>query len=65
MDASFVAVQYSGFYAIQVTLKGLVYSVKLKLEYAILGKLVKAVNAERKAAGSYCDTDRTDKSSMP
>ncbi|KAF4211582.1 hypothetical protein CNMCM8980_000441 [Aspergillus fumigatiaffinis] len=65
MDASFVAVQYSGFYAIQVTLKGLVYSVKLKLEYAILGKLVKAVNAQRKGTGSYCDTDRTDKSSMP
>lgn len=65
MDASFVAVQYSGFYAIQVTLKGLVYSVKLKLEYAILGKLVKAVNAQRKATGSYYDTDRTDKSHVP
>ncbi|GIK01946.1 hypothetical protein Aspvir_005987 [Aspergillus viridinutans] len=65
LDASFVAVQYSGFYAIQVTLKGLVYSVKLKLEYAILGKLVKAVNAQRKATGSDCDTDRTDRSSMP
>ncbi|KAF7171386.1 hypothetical protein CNMCM5623_003763 [Aspergillus felis] len=71
MDASFVAVQYSGYYAIQVTLKALVYSVKLKLEYAILGKLVKAVNAQRKTTGSYCDTDRTDrtdrtdKSSIP
>jgi hypothetical protein len=65
MDASFVAVQYAGFYAIQVTFKGLVYSIKLKLEYAILGKLVKAVNAKRKTTESYNKTDRTDRSSIP
>ena len=56
MDASFVAVQYAGFYAIQVTFKALVYSVKLKLEYAILGKLVKAVDAKRKTTESETKT---------
>jgi hypothetical protein len=65
MDASFVAVQYAGFYAIQVTFKALVYSIKLKLEYAILGKLVKAVNAKRKTTESYTKTDRTDRSFIP
>ncbi|KAJ5544820.1 hypothetical protein N7535_006792 [Penicillium sp. DV-2018c] len=40
MDAAIIAVQYSGLFAIHVTVKAFVYSVKLKLEYAILGKLV-------------------------
>lgn len=40
MDAAIIGVQYSGFFDIHVTLKALVYSIKLKLEYAILGKLV-------------------------
>jgi hypothetical protein len=65
LDSSFVAVQFAGFYAIQVTFKALVYSVKLKLEYAILGKLVKAVDAKRKTTESETRTDRTDRSSIP
>ncbi|CDM36897.1 hypothetical protein DTO013E5_3002 [Penicillium roqueforti] len=40
MDAAVIGVQYSGLFDIHVTLKAMVYSVKLKLEYAILGKLV-------------------------
>lgn len=40
MDAAVIGVQYSGLFDIHVTLKALVYSIKLKLEYAILGKLV-------------------------
>ncbi|KAJ5206101.1 hypothetical protein N7491_003280 [Penicillium cf. griseofulvum] len=40
MDAAIIGVQYSGFFDVHVALKGMVYSVKLKLEYAILGKLV-------------------------
>ncbi|KAJ5476512.1 hypothetical protein N7475_002241 [Penicillium sp. IBT 31633x] len=40
MDAAVIGVQYSGFFGIHVTLKTLVYSIKLKLEYAVLGKLV-------------------------
>lgn len=40
MDAAVIGVQYSGYFDIHVTLKALVYSIKLKLEYAILGRLV-------------------------
>ncbi|CAG8906477.1 unnamed protein product [Penicillium egyptiacum] len=40
MDAAIIGVQYSGLFDIHVSLKAMVYSVKLKLEYAILGKLV-------------------------
>jgi hypothetical protein len=40
MDAAIIGVQYSGFFDIHVTLKALAYSIKLKLEYAVLGKLV-------------------------
>ncbi|KAK4865072.1 hypothetical protein LT330_001695 [Penicillium expansum] len=40
MDAAIIGVQYSGLFDIHVTLKAMVYSIKLKLEYAILGKLV-------------------------
>jgi hypothetical protein len=40
MDAAIIGVQYSGLFEIHVTLKALAYSIKLKLEYAILGKLV-------------------------
>jgi hypothetical protein len=40
MDAAVIGAQYSGLFDIHVTLKALSYSIKLKLEYAILGKLV-------------------------
>ncbi|KAF7596838.1 hypothetical protein BBP40_012438 [Aspergillus hancockii] len=40
MDAAVVGVQYAGFFKIHVSVKAMVYSIKLKMEYAILGKLV-------------------------
>lgn len=40
MDAAVIGAQYSGLFDVHVALKSFVYSVKLKLEYAILGKLV-------------------------
>ncbi|RHZ60710.1 uncharacterized protein CDV56_107775 [Aspergillus thermomutatus] len=40
LDVSVVVVQYLGFFTFQVTFKALVYSIKLKLEYVILGRLV-------------------------
>lgn len=57
MDAAVIGVQYSGFFDIQVILKAMVYSIKLKLEYAILGKLV--VFAE-KSGSSSAPTDLSD-----
>ncbi|KAF5866510.1 hypothetical protein ETB97_011395 [Aspergillus alliaceus] len=40
LDITVVVVEYAGLYTLQVPLKAYVYSVKLKLEYSILGKLV-------------------------
>lgn len=57
MDAAVIGVQYSGYFDIHVTLKAMVYSIKLKLEYAILGKLV--VIAEMSDSTSH-PTDLSD-----
>lgn len=43
LDLAVVATEYAGYYAVQVMFKPVAYSVKLKLEYAILGKLVEIV----------------------
>ncbi|KAI9372960.1 hypothetical protein BJX61DRAFT_552509 [Aspergillus egyptiacus] len=43
LDVVTVVLQYVGLYAIQVVFKPLAYSMKLRLEYAILGNLVKVV----------------------
>jgi hypothetical protein len=42
---SLVGVEYANYYAIQTTLKGAVYSIKLKLEFAIFGKLIQVVKS--------------------
>lgn len=44
MDLGLLVVEYLNFYVIETTLKGAVYSVKLKLEFAVLGKLVHLVH---------------------
>lgn len=40
LDVAVVAIEFVGFYSVQVMFKPVAYSIKLKLEYAILGKLV-------------------------
>ncbi|KFY07173.1 hypothetical protein V492_07382 [Pseudogymnoascus sp. VKM F-4246] len=44
MDIGLIATQYSNLFTYQTTLKGLIYSIKLKLEFFVLGKLVHIVN---------------------
>lgn len=43
MDLSMVSLEYASLYILETSIKGVVYSVKLKLEFAILGKLVQYV----------------------
>lgn len=43
MDLALLGLEYASYYAVQITLKGLIYSIKLKLEFAVLGKLVDVV----------------------
>ncbi|PYI03260.1 integral membrane protein [Aspergillus sclerotiicarbonarius CBS 121057] len=50
LDVAVVAIEYAGYYALQVMFKPVAYSIKLKLEYAILGRLVKIA---RGASASY------------
>lgn len=47
MDASLLGLQYAGFDKIQHFYKPAVYSVKLKLEFAILNRLVETVQSSR------------------
>jgi hypothetical protein len=56
LDSSTVATEYAGFFAIQITFKPMVYSIKLKLEYIVLGKLVKVVREKRRNAEWYPST---------
>ncbi|KAJ5293447.1 uncharacterized protein N7443_009400 [Penicillium atrosanguineum] len=47
MDLLLLGLEYANFYAVQITLKGFVYSLKLKLEFAVLGKLVDLIQGSR------------------
>lgn len=40
LDVAVVGIQFAGYYALQVTFKPVAYSLKFKLEYAILGRLI-------------------------
>ncbi|KAJ5885473.1 hypothetical protein N7495_009983 [Penicillium taxi] len=46
MDIALLVVEYIGFYSLQTTLKAMVYSIKLKLEFGVLGKLVSLVHKQ-------------------
>jgi hypothetical protein len=43
MDVALLCIEYASFLILETALKGVFYSVKLKLEFAILGRLVKFV----------------------
>lgn len=45
MDLSLVILEYLGFYFAQIILKAAVYSIKLKMEFAVLGMLVSIVHS--------------------
>ncbi|THC87570.1 hypothetical protein EYZ11_012984 [Aspergillus tanneri] len=40
LDVAVVGIEFAGFYTLQVMFKPVTYSIKFKLEYAILGKLI-------------------------
>ncbi|EEA22571.1 hypothetical protein TMatcc_001420 [Talaromyces marneffei ATCC 18224] len=50
MDLTLLVLEYASEYAIQICLKGAVYSIKLKLEFAVLGQLVDFI---RNKNGNY------------
>jgi hypothetical protein len=44
MDLGLLGLEYASLYILETSIKAVIYSVKLKLEFAILGKLVQFVN---------------------
>ncbi|KAF2794630.1 hypothetical protein K505DRAFT_23905 [Melanomma pulvis-pyrius CBS 109.77] len=50
-DISLIATQFSGHYEIQTTYKAAVYSVKLKIEFSVLNRLVQVVKKGRSFDG--------------
>lgn len=48
MDLALLGLEYASLYAVQITLKGAIYSVKLKLEFAVLGRLVDVIHGDRR-----------------
>lgn len=55
MDLSLVVLEYLGLYFTQIIFKATVYSIKLKLEFAVLGMLVSIVHS-RGSWQADCDT---------
>lgn len=45
MDVGLLTIAYADLYEYETTFKGAIYSIKLKLEFAVLGKLVHLVNS--------------------
>ena len=66
MDLGLLGLEGASLYILETLLKGVIYSIKLKLEFAILGKLVKfvggtkpeAVPDTRKASVGFMTTER-------
>lgn len=52
MDLALLGVEFANLYVIETTFKGVVYSIKLKLEYAVLGKLVQLVHTRTSSNGN-------------
>ncbi|CAI7649599.1 unnamed protein product [Penicillium manginii] len=46
-DSRSIILEYANLYAVQITLKGFIYSLKLKLEFAVLGRLVDLIQGSR------------------
>lgn len=53
MDIAILVLEYMGLYYIQVNLKSVIYSIKLKLEFAVLGKLVAIVSLRQHEPSCY------------
>lgn len=47
MDVALLGVEFANLYIIEATFKGVVYSIKLKLEFAVLGKLINFVTGNQ------------------
>jgi hypothetical protein len=66
LDIGLLAIEYRNYHVLEQTFKSFIYSVKLKLEFAILGKLVELVQSSKRSlsnalldADTYVDSRNT------
>lgn len=62
LDVTILGLEYNGFYSIQTAYKGMVYSVKLKLEFSILNRLVEMVGGPASSGGTRGPASVTNRS---
>lgn len=55
LDVCLLLVEYLGFYSLQTTLKPMVYSIKLKLEFGVLSKLISLVHTHSQPTSAEQD----------
>ncbi|KAJ5112280.1 hypothetical protein N7532_000325 [Penicillium argentinense] len=48
LDVALLSIEYASLLILETVLKGVIYSIKLKLEFAILGRLVKFVRSDQR-----------------
>jgi len=52
LDITILAIEYAGLYTVQTTYKAAVYSIKLKMEFAILNRLIDMIQGRLPAGSS-------------
>lgn len=73
LDIALLSCEFANLYIIETTFKGVVYSIKLKLEFAVLGKLVQFVcwngngngSFERRRSSLWTDDEKDGFGGMP
>lgn len=50
MDITLLGIEFASFYIIESEFKGVVYTIKLKMEFAVLGKLVRFVRGSQSSS---------------
>jgi len=64
MDLAMLVVEFLGYYSLEVAMKGAIYSVKLKVEFAVLNQLMRIAKASRETRLSGVDIDASDPASQ-
>lgn len=59
LDVTILGLEYSGLYDIQTVYKGLVYSVKLKLEFSILNRLVEFTQCKFSSSNNHTSQEHS------
>ncbi|KUL83071.1 hypothetical protein ZTR_11169 [Talaromyces verruculosus] len=59
MDSTILVIQYCGYRTLQINIKSLIYSLKLKLELAVLTRLVDFVKTDHSETSDFLDSENS------